>query len=172
MLPSSPGGNRRPHDPSPDCVLTNGAAAFSQEYSGTDAKTEPDGSGGCGGGNNGAAASPEAELAEKLQGVDVAGGSAAGAEVGLRAGSSSAGRLLLLEHPFFRGLPGWGGPGTDGAWEDEELRESAVVAPALRDALDVRHFDPRYDCLSPHFFFFFFSNCVLSIFIVSIVTAI
>lgn len=51
--------------------------------------------------------------------------------------------LLLLEHVFFRGLPGWGGPGTGGAWEDNQLEGTAVAVPALRDALDVRHFDSR-----------------------------
>lgn len=52
-------------------------------------------------------------------------------------------RLLLLEHEFFRGLPGWGGPGTGGEWDDAELQGSAVAVPALCDALDVRHFDSR-----------------------------
>lgn len=51
--------------------------------------------------------------------------------------------LLLLEHGFFRGLPGWGGPGTGGAWEDAQLEGTAVAVPALRDAFDVRHFDSR-----------------------------
>lgn len=50
---------------------------------------------------------------------------------------------LLLEHRFFRELPGWGGPGTGGSWEDWELEGSSIVVPALRDALDVQHFDPR-----------------------------
>lgn len=64
------------------------------------------------------------------------------------AGSGSASSrerppLLLLEHGFFRGLPGWGGPGTGGAWEDAELEGSSVAVPALSDALDVRHFDSR-----------------------------
>ncbi|CAN0097671.1 unnamed protein product [Scytosiphon promiscuus] len=53
-------------------------------------------------------------------------------------------RRLLLEHVFFRGLPGWGGPGTGGAWEDAELEGVAVAVPALFDPLDVRHFDSRF----------------------------
>eukprot|EP00752_Nemacystus_decipiens_P011872 g10529.t1 len=67
----------------------------------------------------------------------------------LRAGSGSPSSrgpppLLLLEHVFFRGLPGWGGPGTGGAWEEAQLEGTAVAVPALRDALDVRHFDSRF----------------------------
>lgn len=50
---------------------------------------------------------------------------------------------LLLQHRFFRGLPGWGGPGTGGAWEDTKLEGLAVVVPELRNALDVQYFDPR-----------------------------
>ncbi|CAM9169297.1 unnamed protein product [Laminaria digitata] len=51
---------------------------------------------------------------------------------------------LLLEHRFFSGLPGWGGPGSGGAWEDGKLGATAVGAPALRHALDVQYFDPRF----------------------------
>lgn len=64
----------------------------------------------------------------------------------LPAGSGSTrsrGPPLLLEHGFFRGLPGWGGPGTGGAWEDAQLEGATVAVPALRDAFDVRHFDSR-----------------------------
>ena len=50
---------------------------------------------------------------------------------------------LLLEHGFFRGLPGWGGPGTNGAWEDNKMEGSSVMVPSLRDAFDVQHFDSR-----------------------------
>lgn len=56
---------------------------------------------------------------------------------------SSTGPSLLLEHVFFGGLPGWGGPGTGGAWDDMELKRCPVVVPELRDALDVQHFDHR-----------------------------
>lgn len=66
-----------------------------------------------------------------------------------RSGSSSSmepPQLLLLEHGFFRGLPGWGGPGSGGAWKDAQLEGTAVAVPALHDALDVRHFDSR--CVS------------------------
>lgn len=125
------------------------------------AETEPDGSGSIEGGSieggNGAVP-PETELAELLQGVDLARESAGG---GVEMQTSSAGRLLLLEHPFFRGLPGWGGPGTDGAWEDEELKESAVIAPALQGALDVRHFDPRYSVFFACDLFFSFCKSML-----------
>ncbi|CAN0432802.1 unnamed protein product, partial [Ectocarpus sp. 12 AP-2014] len=65
---------------------------------------------------------------------------------GARARGASCGErppVLLLEHVFFKGLPGWGGPGTGGAWEDAKLEGSAVAVPALCDALDVRHFDSR-----------------------------
>lgn len=74
------------------------------------------------------------------------GGSAHVLPVGAGSGSASSGQpppLLLLEHGFFRGLPGWGGPGTGGAWDDAQLEGTAVAVPALRDALDVRHFDSR-----------------------------
>lgn len=50
---------------------------------------------------------------------------------------------LLLEHAFFRGLPGWGGPGTDGAWDELKLAASSLMSPELRHVLDVRHFDPK-----------------------------
>lgn len=58
--------------------------------------------------------------------------------------SGSAKSVFLLEHCFFCGLPGWGGPGTEGAWDELKLEESAVVVPELRHALDVKHFDPRW----------------------------
>ncbi len=51
--------------------------------------------------------------------------------------------FLLLEHIFFRGLPGWGGPGTGGAWDEAQLEGSAVAVPTLRNPFDVRHFDSR-----------------------------
>ncbi|CAM9607027.1 unnamed protein product, partial [Ectocarpus sp. 8 AP-2014] len=66
---------------------------------------------------------------------------------GARARIASCGErppVLLLEHVFFKGLPGWRGPGTGGAWEDAKLEGSAVAVPALCDALDVRHFDSRF----------------------------
>lgn len=50
---------------------------------------------------------------------------------------------LLLEHPFFRGLPGWGGPGTDGAWDESKLTACSLMSPELRHVLDLRHFDPK-----------------------------
>ncbi|CAM9273789.1 unnamed protein product, partial [Hapterophycus canaliculatus] len=67
----------------------------------------------------------------------------ASAECGSAVRREPPGRYLL-EHVFFRGLPGWGGPGTGGSWEDAELEGVAVAVPALFDPLDVRHFDSRF----------------------------
>lgn len=59
-------------------------------------------------------------------------------------GSTASPRVLsLLEHGFFRGMPGWGGPGTGGAWDETKLEGLAVVVPSLRDTFDVHHFDSR-----------------------------
>lgn len=59
-------------------------------------------------------------------------------------GTTASPRVLsLLEHGFFRGMPGWGGPGTGGAWDETKLEGLAVVVPSLRDAFDVQHFDSR-----------------------------
>lgn len=60
-------------------------------------------------------------------------------------GTNASPRVLsLLEHGFFRGMPGWGGPGTGGAWDETKLEGLAVVVPSLRDVFDVQHFDSRW----------------------------
>ncbi|CAM9641848.1 unnamed protein product [Ectocarpus fasciculatus] len=91
-------------------------------------------------GVRGAAAAAAAAAARRPQ------QSASSARTALNGGAEARERppVLLLEHVFFRGLPGWGGPGTGGAWEDGKLEGSVVAVPDLCDALDVRHFDSRF----------------------------
>lgn len=52
--------------------------------------------------------------------------------------------VLLLEHLFFRELPGRRGPGMGDSWEETQLAALSIMSPDLEDSLDLRHFDPRY----------------------------
>lgn len=55
----------------------------------------------------------------------------------------TAARPLLLEHPFFWGLPGWGGPGQGGVCEESEIAACSFMSPELDHVLDLHNFDPK-----------------------------
>lgn len=52
-------------------------------------------------------------------------------------------RPLLLGHPFFWALPGWGGPGKGGVWEESKIVACSFMSPELDHVLDLHNFDPK-----------------------------